>query len=267
MNKLAYEYSSTQIDLPKSLANEIIAWGRNNIQDKDLYIEPGEESTGRILDSHITLKYGLHDNHSGKVRDVLSKQGPIKYELGKISKFKDKDYDVIKVEVKGPDLHKAHEELKANTKNTETHATYNPHVTIAYVKKGVEPDGDLDEFTGRAATANRVTFSSKKNAQKENIMLKTAFVDILTEDITNAVNEKLAALRQRKMKRPKKLKRISQNFNAHRATHFAETGGTVMASAFLASLMEDLKTKPIDAIKTRLYDAVDSVASSMFRKA
>ena len=161
-----HDFSSTQINLPKSLANEIIEWGREHIPDSFLY-----ETEGREDEIHVTVLYGLRDEEPDNVKEILEKEKQIKFKLGKISLFNtNEEYDVVKIEVESPGLHKLHRLLQA-LPHMDSHPKYNPHVTIAYVKKGKakrivgEP-----HFEGEIITGKEIIFSSF-NGEKTKIQL------------------------------------------------------------------------------------------------
>jgi 2'-5' RNA ligase len=164
-----HDFSSTQIDLPKSLATEIIIWGRKNIPNSFLYTK---EDHGREDEIHVTVLYGLKDEHPDRIKEILEPQRPVKFKLGRVSAFdSDNEYDVIKIDVNSPDLHKLHKLLKI-LPHEESHPRYQPHVTIAYVKKGkgkkIIGDGTFD---GEVIDSKKVIFSSY-NGNKTEIELK-----------------------------------------------------------------------------------------------
>ena len=146
-----HDFSSTQINLPKTLANEIIAWGREYIPDSFLY----NKQESRELEIHVTVLYGLRDEDPDKVKEILETERPVKFKLGKISAFDtNEEYDVIKIEVISPNLHKLNKLLKV-LPHQDSHPRYNPHVTIE----------------GEIISAKEVIFSSY-NGQKTEIELK-----------------------------------------------------------------------------------------------
>jgi 2'-5' RNA ligase len=70
---------------------------------------------------------------------------------------------VEKVEVEGKGIRDLHEKLSESLQHTETHPTYKPHVTIAYVKPGLGEKyaATLNDLQGRVAVFDRLTFSDK----------------------------------------------------------------------------------------------------------
>ena len=105
-------------------------------------------------DPHVTVIYGIHSFVNAN--DVLTNLRLLKLpniEFGKVGFFPGAESDVVIIELESPDLHDLHSILKTNLSNEQTHPTYNPHVTLGYVKKGtaekykgmqLEISGDLD---------------------------------------------------------------------------------------------------------------------------
>ena len=156
-----YEFSSTQINLPSDLAEDIIKWSKNNIPEDDLYVKDGE--FGREDEIHVTVLYGTHTNDPDDIKKVLENQKPIKYTLRKISIFSSPDYDVVKIDVTGKQLHDLNAKLKKNLEHTSTHPVYQPHVTLAYVKKGAgKKYVGNSKFYGNTITGKELVFSSEE---------------------------------------------------------------------------------------------------------
>ena len=108
------------------------------IPNECVYEEVGE-NYGKEANPHVTVMYGLSPIEENRVKELLNKvPKKIVAELGKISKFSNADapYDVLKIEVKSPHLNKIHEMIRKNFENNYKWPQYNPHVTLAYVKKG-----------------------------------------------------------------------------------------------------------------------------------
>lgn len=154
-----YDYSSTQLNLPADLAATVKALGKR-IPDEHL------AEDGREDNPHATVLYGLHTTDPTDVAPHVAGAGPVTMELGPTSispaSETGKDYDVVKAAVKSDDIHALHKRLADNLPHTSTHPLYKPHVTVAYVKKGMGQTyaGDTS-LQGQKATADHVTFSSK----------------------------------------------------------------------------------------------------------
>ena len=188
--KSEHEFSSTQVNFPKQEASLIKKYGEQ-IPDEDLYIDPKDPSYGRQEDIHITVKYGIHTADPSEVREVIESSSPIKAKLGTISLFTADDYDVVKIDVDSSGLSTLNKLVSKSTKVTDTHPTYNPHVTIAYVKKGKGKTyvGDKS-FVGKEVVFNELVFSGKDGkmttiyflGKKENKMS-------LANEVTNVLEE------------------------------------------------------------------------------
>jgi 2'-5' RNA ligase len=156
-----HKFSSTQANLPKDLADEITAFGRR-IPDSDL------ADNGRETTPHITLKYGLHGWDPKIAQAALAGEGPVKVRFGKVSLFQNDDADVVKVDIDSPDLHRLNRKIADAHPNTESHPTYEPHTTIAYVRPGQGRKYAGSNFLeGQTLTLDRITFSGRDGKQVE----------------------------------------------------------------------------------------------------
>ncbi len=112
----------------------------SKIEDVDVY---DEEGFGIETKSHVTLLYGLHDEEIKDVDvfDLVLKEEYPNLILISPSLFENKDYDVLKFDVKYPKnedkvLHKVNKELMDEFPYTTDFPKYHPHCTIAYLKVG-----------------------------------------------------------------------------------------------------------------------------------
>ncbi len=160
--KSEHEHSSTQIDFPEDITQDLRAFGEN-IPDTDLYIDPDDPSYGRETESHVTVRYGMDTTDPSQLTPAFKGKAPITGKLGKVSLFETDKYDVVKVDVDSPDLRAANKAVGETVELPgETHKEYQPHVTIAYVKKGKgkKYTGNT-AFEGRTFSVNRITLSAK----------------------------------------------------------------------------------------------------------
>lgn len=140
--------------------NKILSWAKENISENDLYYK--ENKSGYELDPHVTILYGLHTNEFSDVETILKKEKEFEIKLGKISKFENEDYDVLKIEVESDKLRKLNDKLK-DLKYTSTYNGYKPHCTLAYVKKGkCENLVGNKEFFGKKIKIKEIVFSPSK---------------------------------------------------------------------------------------------------------
>lgn len=170
-----YNFSSTQVQIPKDLADEILEWSKKNIPNDILYTEPKSSSYGRENDIHITVKYGIHSPDADSIKSIVESESIIEGKLDEISRFTtDERYDVLKIEVESEGLQRLNKLIAESTECTDTHPTYKSHITLAYVQKNKGKDlvGDK-KFAGRKFKVDFVRFSSK-NGDKTNIKLKSS---------------------------------------------------------------------------------------------
>lgn len=107
------------------------------INPEDVYTEDGR---GIEEDPHVTALYGFHDEVTvDEVKDIVKKvlQKPTTVKVTGISTFssEDKPFDVVKFDIESKELSRLNKKLQ-KLPNTNTFPEYNPHMTIAYVKKG-----------------------------------------------------------------------------------------------------------------------------------
>lgn len=153
------KYSSTQVELPPEVA-ALQQAAAARIPDSDLAAD-GRETRG-----HVTLKYGVHAETPEDVQSLLAGEPPIVATVGKVSIFsatKDTPYDVVKMDIDSPDLHRLNAKIAKGTDVTDTFPTYKPHITLAYVKpgEGAKYAGQSNELTGQQVVFNNVTFSGR----------------------------------------------------------------------------------------------------------
>lgn len=169
MLNVKYDFSSVHIDVPLSLSDDIIRWGKKEVTDEDIYATQKEPSFGREDEIHITILYGIHNSRPDQVAKLLRNNGPINVRLGKIGVFTNPlKYDVVMIEVDSPDLHKLYNLLDKGVAHSNRYNVYSPHVTIAYVKKGRAWDYyGIDKWVGTEFSMNHVIFSSKNGIKHQ----------------------------------------------------------------------------------------------------
>jgi len=139
---ITYDSFSTQVDLPEKLSKKISEWCEK-IPANEIYNNKDNEY-GMENDHHVTILYGIKDQVPDKVMEFLKDFGPFKIRLGLVTAFRDNDdYDVLKIDVEAPELHKIHYLLADNLKNEHSYPTYAPHMTLCYLKKG-----NADKYIG-----------------------------------------------------------------------------------------------------------------------
>ncbi len=172
MRNVKYDYSSCHVDVPQTLADEIIKWGQENVTDDEIFVTQRDPTFGREDEIHITILYGLHCDSANAIKSVLHNSGPVKIRFGKTNIFTNPSkFDVVVIDVYSEDLSKINLKLQESVKHTNKYPIYSPHATISYVKKGKGwrhkgvPNWNNKEFICEYAV-----FSSK-NGIKEKIGL------------------------------------------------------------------------------------------------
>lgn len=136
-NKYKYQFGILMINIKCDYINHI----QNSINYDDIYKVKGNDRFGIQNKLHLTLLYGFIDNINVNFLKKLIIDSGIK-EIKRLDPIKvevfsnNPKYDVLVVKVKTNDkLNWIYKELK-KLPNKSIFNEYNPHVTIAYLKKG-----------------------------------------------------------------------------------------------------------------------------------
>ena len=153
------------VRLNTSISKKIQQWGKENIPSNDL------SEDGRETDIHITVMFGICTKNEKIVKELLSKEKPIKATLGKIGCFVNNDgFDVVIIKINSSDLESLNKKISDNLHVEETHDRYKPHCTIAYVKKGeARKHAGNTIFEGEKIVFNKAVFKDG-TSDKETII-------------------------------------------------------------------------------------------------
>ena len=168
-----HDFSSTQVNLPVNLSNEILSWGYKNLPEDIIFNNFEDNFYGREKNIHVTILYGIHTTKFNLVSSFLEDQTIFECTLQNISLFTDNSsFDVLKIDVNSEELHKINSFLKKKLTVTSTHSEYIPHVTIAYLKKR-KGNKFLNNsiFKDKKFLVKEILFSSK-DGKKQKIQLK-----------------------------------------------------------------------------------------------
>ena len=136
---MAREYAFLMIDYEMpSFIKDL----QNKIPNNELYFGTDEEKKdnqyGFEKESHVTLAPCLDsDVDINKLKELLLPLKEYKCILNNISIFENDDYDVLKADVKCPNMHKTYNKIKENFELHSAYKEYHPHMTIAYMQKGM----------------------------------------------------------------------------------------------------------------------------------
>lgn len=146
------------------------------IDPNDLYEEDEDNSFGLEDEPHVTLLYGLHDGVStDDVVNILDKFSYGECQLHNPSLFQNDNYDVLKFDVRGNNLHETNKELIKHPHTTDF-PEYHPHMTMAYLKpgKGEKYAKMLRKYSPFTITPTHAVYS-KTDGTKDNIHINNDF--------------------------------------------------------------------------------------------
>lgn len=155
------DYSSTHVKFDSILSKIILDEAKNLIKSDDVY----SLSQGYETNPHVTILYGIHDDRpSVELTEIIKSYPKFTISLGNISLFYGDEtgslFDVVKLGVNSTDLHILNNAFEECCEFTSKFPTYNPHVTLAYVKKGLYDHLDgLSTLKGISMVATHVAFS------------------------------------------------------------------------------------------------------------
>lgn len=115
---------------------------QDKIPEEEIYFgETKEDKENNIYgledESHITICYGLEDKVSfDDLKEYLFPINQYNTILVNISTFENEKFDVLKVTAKCPKASESNKLINDNFKVHSSYKEYNPHMTIAYLKKG-----------------------------------------------------------------------------------------------------------------------------------
>jgi hypothetical protein len=108
----------------------------DGIDPSDLYEEENDRTYGLEDEPHVTLLYGLKKGVTvEQVKEILDQFTFNQCTLHNASLFEN-EYDVLKFDVKGDNLHDANKALRELPYEND-YPDYHPHCTIGYLKKGM----------------------------------------------------------------------------------------------------------------------------------
>lgn len=155
---IAYNYSCLMAVIEGDVADKILRFS-SLIPDSALY-DDGSGENGREDEPHITVKYGIHTSSEEEISFAISEEGSVTAKLGRMSIFENEEFNVLKLEVESPDLHRLNDEVTNNVECTNTYPVYHPHVTIAYLCKEFDYRKLMcDIFDGEEVSFSRLQFS------------------------------------------------------------------------------------------------------------
>tara|TARA_R110000765_G_scaffold7963_4_gene26106 strand:+ start:113326 stop:113907 length:582 start_codon:yes stop_codon:yes gene_type:complete len=165
-------YGCLMVFLDDESASEIRTFARDNIPEEFL------DEFGFEDEPHITCQYGFHGSVTvDEITEFIQTiDTPIKVALGDITRFTQDAYDVIKMDIISKDLHDLSDKIRKHFKETLEVAfpEYQPHMTLAYVKKGKLPYINANNmFQGKNYVFDEFVYSTPNMEEKYDINKNT----------------------------------------------------------------------------------------------
>lgn len=196
------DYSCVMAELD-SITSRDIKGLLAKINSEDIHKKTEEED-----EPHITIRYGLHTEIPNEVRSVLrGTQMPLKAAILGVDIFEpgERDYDVLVLKANSPDIELLNDKL-GKLENTTEFKFYQPHITIAYLKRGTGKNYRTmtTGLEGKEIEINVLEFSDKDHHLTEIVKAATIRVhDGSTEKLTPRLSKAETEVKQyqRKTKR------------------------------------------------------------------
>lgn len=154
-----FELGCVMIEVPVSNWNEITS----SINEEDVYTDEGKP--GIQENPHVTVLYGLHEEVSlDQVKSVFEDLDErIDIRIEGIGVFENERFDVVKFNVvPNGALQTLHDRL-SEFPNSNEYPEYEPHITIAYVKKGIGKKYEDLEYRHSVENINEICYSKSGN--------------------------------------------------------------------------------------------------------
>ena len=153
-----YKYGCVMIDVPVGNWDEITSW----IDPDDIYEGDGDSTYGIQRRPHLTLLYGLHKEVSlDDVKSVFADfDGDINIEVNGIDIFENDKFDVVKFNVNPQGSLQYLFNKLSELPNSNEYPEYKPHLTIAYVKKGMGKKYIKPDYHYNVKNIDKVTYST-----------------------------------------------------------------------------------------------------------
>jgi hypothetical protein len=130
-----YDYGCIMAQIDPEQSRKILDFNYHIVSEDMIYQEGNDY--GREDDPHITIKYGLTEHYTqAQIQEMIKNIKPFEVMIGRLDVFENEKFDVIKFNVDGKGLRQLRE-IFDRLPNEDKYPKYNPHMTLAYVKKGL----------------------------------------------------------------------------------------------------------------------------------
>lgn len=168
-NDNKHEFGCLMLEVPFENWQKVLS----KISKEDLYEENGNDY-GLETEPHVTVLYGLHEEvDEEKLINFVKefcKSSPIEIQISKMGVFKNSKFEVLKLDVESQTLKALNKALSENFPYTSKFPTYEPHITLAYLKKGTSNKYLKELKTPIPKSLNNFMYS-KTNGTKTNFKI------------------------------------------------------------------------------------------------
>jgi hypothetical protein len=161
--KSRYEYGCVMVDFNFENWSELL----ESIDSDDIYKVEGK-NYGLQPRPHLTLLYGTHDTVTDE--EILNcfegfTEDDFKVQLDGVSIFENSDFDVVKLGVVlTPKLKEINKRL-SELPNSNIFPEYNPHITLAYVKKGLGKKYVNPDYKYEIKNISKIVYTRPDNTE------------------------------------------------------------------------------------------------------
>jgi hypothetical protein len=130
-----YDYGCIMAQIDPEQTRKILDFNYHVIPEDMIYREGVDY--GREEDPHVTIKYGLTEHYTQpQIQEMIREVKPFEVMIGRLDIFENEKFDVIKFNVDGKGLRQLRE-IFDRLPNEDKYKEYHPHLTLAYLKKGL----------------------------------------------------------------------------------------------------------------------------------
>lgn len=143
----------------------------DKIDDSDVFLR-NDGPCGKCKSPHITLLYGFH---SGVTIDEIKNcfegvsANDIELVVDGVSTFENKEFDVVKLGIKESSMLIELNKRLLNLPNSNEFPEYKPHITIAYVKKGLGQKYVDKNYTSIIRDIHHISYTNDHKSYKFDI--------------------------------------------------------------------------------------------------